>query len=135
MALIEWTDELSVNIKEIDLQHRRLIEIINQLHDAMKERKTNEVLQGILESLVNYTEYHFKVEENYFEEFNYIGTAAHTSRHADLVKQVLTFYNDFKLGKISVSIKLMGFLRDWLREHILIEDKKYIRCFHEKGLS
>ena len=36
MALIEWSDDLSVKVKELDVQHQKLIAMINDLNDAMK---------------------------------------------------------------------------------------------------
>ncbi|MGZ6208055.1 MAG: bacteriohemerythrin, partial [Syntrophales bacterium] len=62
MALITWTDALSVNIKETDTQHRRLIDLINKLHDSMKVGKGNDVLGPILSDPVKYTVSHFSTE-------------------------------------------------------------------------
>jgi hemerythrin len=49
MSLIEWTDNLSVNIDEIDTQHKKLVGFINELHLAMKGRKAKDVLGKIIE--------------------------------------------------------------------------------------
>ena len=54
MALFEWKNDLSVGIAEIDRQHKVLIDLINQLHDAMLTRKTKEVMSGNLKGLLDY---------------------------------------------------------------------------------
>ncbi|MGI6102630.1 MAG: hypothetical protein ACOYET_09155 [Bacillota bacterium] len=39
MALIQWSDELSVGVRELDAQHQRLIQMINELNEAMLQGK------------------------------------------------------------------------------------------------
>ena len=63
MALIEWNDEYSVKVKEIDQQHMKLVNLINELHLAMKEARGREVVGKILTDLISYTKFHFSTEE------------------------------------------------------------------------
>ena len=63
MALMVWDNSFSVNVKEIDAQHQKLIALINDLHDAMKTGKAKDVLGKILSDLTDYTVYHFGNEE------------------------------------------------------------------------
>ena len=35
---IEWSEVLSVGIDEIDAQHRVLVDLINEMHDAIHQR-------------------------------------------------------------------------------------------------
>jgi len=44
MSLIEWSPAYSVKVKKFDDQHKKLIELINQLHDAMKAGQGNAML-------------------------------------------------------------------------------------------
>lgn len=44
MALFVWSDKYSVNINEIDNQHKKLVDILSSLHDSMKAGKGSEVL-------------------------------------------------------------------------------------------
>ena len=80
MALVTWNDSLSVNVAEIDQQHRKLIAMINELNDAMKIGKGKDVLGGIVNSLISYTATHFKTEEKYFAQFGYPDTEDHKKR-------------------------------------------------------
>ena len=135
MPLIKWDESLSVKVTEIDVQHKKLVEFINSLHDSMKERKANEALGGILESLVNYAMEHFRTEEKYFDQFGYLKAGQHKREHKDFVNKVAAFKNDFEKGKIMLSLEIMEFLKDWLINHIKKTDMDYSNFFNEKGLS
>lgn len=39
MPIIQWNDSLPVGVDAMDLQHKKLVNLINQLFDAMKEGK------------------------------------------------------------------------------------------------
>ncbi len=135
MALITWNDTLSVNVAEIDRQHRNLIAIINELNDAMRLGKGKDVLGKIVNSLISYTATHFKTEENYFAQFGYPDTEDHKKEHAAFVQKVLSFKEGFEKRELSLTIDVMSFLSDWLKNHIMGTDKKYARFFNEMGLK
>ena len=135
MSLISWSEALSVKINQIDAQHKKLVDLINSLHDAMKQRKANEVLGGIIESLVNYAVEHFRTEEKYFDEFGYLKATQHKKEHKDFVTKVAAFKTDFDKGKKMMSMEVMDFLKDWLLNHIKKTDMAYSDFFVEKGLS
>jgi hemerythrin len=135
MALITWNDSFSVSVAEIDRQHQKLVAMINELNDAMKQGKGKEILGKIVNNLVSYTEIHFKTEEKYFDQFGYPETDSHKREHSDFVKKVLDFKDGFDRGKMGLSIAIMNFLGDWLQKHIKGTDKKYSQFFNEKGLK
>jgi hemerythrin len=135
MALITWNDTLSVNVAEIDQQHQKLIAMINELNDAMKLGKGKDVLGKIVNSLISYTAIHFKTEENYFAQFGYPDTEDHKKEHVAFVQKVIAFKEGFEKKEISLTIEVMGFLSDWLKNHIMGTDKKYTRFFNEMGLK
>ncbi len=135
MALISWNDSYSVKVKEIDMQHQKLISLINSLNDAMKSRKSKDVMEMIIQELVNYTQYHFQTEENYFKQTHYPGTQEHEKEHNNFVKQVAEFQEQFKNGKALVSVELMMFLKKWLTQHIKGTDQKYTEFFHQHGIN
>ena len=135
MALITWNETLAVNIKKIDDQHKRLVELINILHDSMKAGKGNDVIGPILSDLLSYTAFHFATEEKLFQQFAYPEYLLHKKEHDALANKVKAFINDFRAGKISVTIEVMNFLRDWLRNHILGSDQKYAPFLVNKGVQ
>lgn len=134
MALITWEEKYSVNIKEIDEQHKNLVKMVNDLHEAMSVGKGKEVMGKVLQNLINYTASHFATEEKYMTMFNYPSYPQHKGEHDKFVKQVLDFQKDFNEGNKIISLDVMKFLKDWLLNHILGTDKKFGPFFNEKGL-
>lgn len=135
MPLITWTDSFSVKVAEIDTQHKKLVEMINKLYDAMKVGKSKDVMGEILNNLISYTATHFKTEEKYFDLYNYFEKETHKAEHKEFVETVTKFKADFDSGNATISIELMNFLKDWLTKHINGTDKKYTKCFNDHGLK
>lgn len=135
MALIDWNSNLSVSVAEIDRQHQQLVNIVNELNDAMKGGKAKDILDGILVKLIKYTQDHFSTEERYFDKFNYPDSAAHKNEHRALVQQVSDFKKKFDEGGVGLSVQIMDFLSNWLKNHIQGTDKKYTACFNANGLK
>jgi len=135
MSLIQWNDTLCLNISEIDQQHRKLVDMINELNDAMRAAKGKELLGKILSGLVAYAGSHFKTEERIFERLGYPETEKHKAEHAAFVKKVSDFKQGFEAGRLGVSLQVMTFLSDWLQHHIKGSDKKYVPFLHENGIN
>jgi len=135
MSLIVWHDGLSVQMKEFDIQHRELVRLINDLHDAMAQRKGSELLGKVLGSLVDYTKKHFAAEEKLMQQHSYPGYLSHKMEHDTLTRKALEIKTKFDSGKMVMSVELMNFLKDWLTKHIMGLDKKYSAFFTSKGIA
>ena len=135
MTLMNWTDDLSVKVSQIDNQHKKLVDLINSLHNAMKERKAGEVLSETISELVKYTLEHFNTEEQYFDKYCYPMAEQHKKEHDIFVGKVDAFKKDFDKGKVMLSLEIMNFLKDWIFSHIKKTDMAYSDFFVEKGLN
>jgi len=123
--LITWSEKYSVGYDEIDNQHKRLVEMINELYDSFKQGDANAIIENILMEMIKYTDYHFKTEETYFAKYHYSDAITHISEHQSFVEQVSKFYDDYKDGSVMLSYDVMNFLRDWLINHIQGSDRKF----------
>ncbi|MTJ93544.1 MAG: bacteriohemerythrin [Desulfovibrio sp.] len=132
--LISWTDDLSVGVGIIDEQHKGLVDLINELNAAMRQRRSDSVLVGVLERLKQYTVKHFATEEELFDKFGYPDTASHKKAHHDLVEKVLAFEAELRSGRAKVTMEIMRFLKDWLVGHIMGTDKRYGPFLNSKGV-
>jgi len=135
MSFMDWSDNLSVNIKELDEQHKKLLALINELHEAMKSGRGKEVTEKTLGGLIQYVGTHFSTEERLMEKHSYPGFLAHKGEHAKLTKQATDIQSQFLQGKAVVNVELMNFLKSWLQNHILGTDKKYTSFLNAKGVS
>ena len=125
MALFQWTSKLETGIPSVDNQHKKLVDCINQLHDAMKQQQGAQKVQEILDFLVSYTITHFKDEEALMAKKNYPDLAAHKMVHEKFVREVQKMRDDFKAGR-NLTLELSQALTDWLKNHIMGTDMKYV---------
>jgi hemerythrin len=135
MPLITWNDSMSVQIAEIDTQHRCLIELVNRLHDSMKAGQGNAIIGAILSDILSYTKFHFSTEEKYFQQFGYPEYLRHKMQHDELAQKAKSLNESYAKGKLTITVEVLNFLTDWLKTHILESDKKYSSFLRGKGLK
>ena len=135
MPLIEWNDNYSVGIETADTHHKKLISMINSLHEAMSKGESNEVITKILSALTVYTDKHFKYEEKLFLTHNYPRYKEHKKEHDELIRQVEDLNEKFKASTTSISIEVMKLLNTWLTDHIQKTDKQYTEFLNSKGVK
>jgi len=132
MALIKWRDEFSVGVDAMDAEHKTIVRMINELNESMKNRSSDQEMGRIFRNLISYTQTHFASEERYMESIGYPGLESQRSEHAGLVRELAQLAREFKAGKLVIGKKLMGFLKDWLTNHILESDMKYAAFAKQK---
>ncbi len=135
MPLVTWNENLSVGVVSIDDQHKKLVTLLNQLHDGMIAGKGRDVLANVLKGLVDYTKTHFKYEEELFTRAGYPGAASHKKDHAELIQRVIDIHQKYNMtGPAALTIPVMNFLKDWLTNHIQGSDKRYVPHLKAKGI-
>lgn len=135
MPLMTWQDNFSVGVPSIDAQHKRLIELINELHQAMLDGAVPEKIKEILNGLIEYTQLHFSHEEKLFAEHEYPDAVAHKEIHDALVGKVMELKTKVDAGEQIRGMEVMEFLKSWLTGHILGEDKKYSAHFTSRNVQ
>jgi len=124
--LIEWDDKkLSVGIKRIDDQHKVLVGYINELHDLITSNASESVTSELFEKLYKYTQYHFHDEEKYFSRLYKDDLTLHNLQHKHFIEELTHIQQ--RIGEQKISEDLLFFLTDWLVNHIVAEDLKYIQ--------
>lgn len=134
-TFFSWKSSYSVGIPSIDEQHKKLVDLLNSLWDAMSHGHGNEVCGKILNELVNYTMTHFETEERIFAKYAYPDAAAHKFEHEKLRERVKILRADLQSGKAQLSIQLADFLKEWLTHHIRETDMKYSQFLQSKGVK
>jgi hemerythrin len=125
MPFMPWSDNYTVNSSLIDAQHKRLFELVNELHDAMLHGHGKDVIGQTLEATVAYARTHFGEEERLMEKIHYPDLEAHRTQHNAFIQKVYELQSEYRSGQTVLSFQVMEFLKDWLVNHILKVDKQY----------
>ena len=126
--IVTWSDSYSVGIKVIDDQHIKLVGLTNKLFSSCvaggEKAKIDSVFMDVVNEVVDYVGYHFSTEEKIMERIAYPDYKQHKQEHINFVKEVLAKVEEFKFGKINTAISFVFYLRDWILQHIAVNDKK-----------
>ncbi len=125
MQKLVWKDAYEIGIQIIDDQHKKLINIINDLYDANTSGSTHLILETIFKQLADYVHYHFSTEEDMFQQYGYPKAKEHMSEHDDFRNKIKSLQEDNRGGNIVLSLKTIDFLKDWTINHILGTDREF----------
>jgi hemerythrin-like metal-binding protein len=134
MSLLVWENRFLFGITEIDTQHQKIFDIINQLSDSAALSDHTQTA-SILYQLSEYANYHFAAEEKYFQQFNYEHKDQHVLMHQAYAKHITEFilgYGQHKLGLIQ---EILDYLKIWWVDHIQGADRGYVELFRQQGLN
>ncbi|TCO10536.1 bacteriohemerythrin [Natronoflexus pectinivorans] len=129
--MIKWNDNFSVNNQTIDNEHQSLFKALNDFYEGLRNKASNENMSRLIENLINYTKTHFTNEEDFMRSINYPKIEDHIKEHREFIAKTEDFYTKFKSGKLLVSFEVTNFIKDWITNHIMTEDKQYA-AFAEK---
>lgn len=119
-----WGDQFLIGVEMVDRQHRRLVDLYNQLQEKLNsDGFSGETLKDAIEGLLDYVQIHFDTEEQLMKESGYDQMQKHFAEHQQLTRHVYGLYQK-QAGAIDY-LGLMSFLQDWLQNHILGTDKKF----------
>ena len=118
-----WNDNLLVGIPEIDVQHRKLVSLVNDLAAGLVEEDDVQLAQ-VFDALADYANYHFETEEQIwargFGDDEWYLT--HQQRHATFLQDVSAL-KDAEKPFSEVAEGVVGFLVRWLAFHIIDSDR------------
>jgi hemerythrin len=125
---------MSVGVAILDKDHRKLVDMINDLYDSIQEGRGKDVVGKFLEGLISYTEEHFRREEKMFMKSEYPDVSRHMALHDAMSKQVAIIQENYKNEEAStLSMEVMNFIKNWLINHIMGTDMNYSPYLNGKG--
>ena len=124
MDKVEWGEQFTVGIEEIDRQHKTLIDKFNGFIDTYRENPQK--VMDMMETLVNYIVLHFDTEEKYMEKYDYPDKEDHMKEHREFTKIVNKLADDFMVMGPSPELeeRVENIVGLWIQDHILQVDKK-----------
>ncbi|GAB0056845.1 Bacteriohemerythrin [Candidatus Magnetaquicoccaceae bacterium FCR-1] len=134
--LILWHKTLSVGVEAFDIDHKNLLELINQLHTAMQENQGVPQIKEILDDLLNYAITHFSREEQVLADHGYPGLDAQHQQHERFLHYITERNNAMDQGdSFALAAEMLKYLKDWLLQHILKHDMAYTSFLTAKGVK
>ena len=126
MSFLPWSDNYSVHIRAIDSDHKELFGTVNQLHEAIEQRRSHEEVSFTINLLARYVKEHFAREEQIMAQYGYPKLAQHKGQHQRLkhMVQAIRRIHDEAPDRLDPK-KLLTFLSDWLTNHIIRSDMEY----------
>ena len=132
--ILPWKQAYSVGVANFDGQHRELVRLINEFHEAMALGRSREILMDVLARLIRYAQDHFRAEEAVMQAHAYPGLEVHKAEHRNFLQTVMGFQKSFLAGTAMPTIDLMVFLRDWFSNHTQGTDQRYVPFLKERGV-
>ena len=124
---IDWKKEYETGIEKIDIQHKKLIDMINKLYDDVVIKKNCDSVQEIILELKLYTLFHFTTEEKLFKKYKYNNSEfeEHMENHGAFAEKIGEFIGDTSSSQFELGYRITEYLKKWLISHILGTDMKF----------
>lgn len=120
-----WDDKFNIGVKDIDDQHKELLNIISHLRSAIKTGMKKDILMLTIEKLLYGTLLSFRLEEEYMIRYNFHNLETHISEHKNFIARIEEFKNNFSCGDTMSTLHGLDYFILWLTFHITEFDKEY----------
>jgi hemerythrin-like metal-binding protein len=128
MGRIVWRDQMALGIREIDEDHRALVDLINRLDDLAAAKRLDEAqLADCLRNLIRYTRDHFEREERLMISARFPGFEKHRDSHQAFGNAILDQAERFVTTPNGTTARdIHGILADWVLQHVLQADRDIV---------
>ena len=127
MSLIEWKDEFSVGVPDVDHEHRELIALINDLHEAVSKGDSDYTIMDFLGEIYAHVAAHFALEEKIMRERKYDRYAEHKADHEALLDELRDIMDEVEDEGHYDEARLSRKLEAWFTDHFRTHDAKLHR--------
>ncbi len=125
-----------LGVPEIEQQHQELLNLVNELNDAVKNKEPREEIYRRIDKVIAYTYFHFSTEERLMALSGYPGTETHKEMHEQLIQDALRLKK--KLDHVGELLFLEWF-NHWpfsrILAHIQYADKPFEEHIMQTGLK
>lgn len=131
-TLLQWHDEYSVSVPEMDDHHKKLFAMSERVIQAVS-LGDEQVGERALAFLIDYATFHFEEEEKMLRRQAYPDLDQHVRLHQRLVEKIQQLERELKSDQFQTQLDLGVFLKEWILGHVLTEDQKYARYLERAG--
>jgi len=121
---LRWSAALGTGVRQIDLQHAELIDLMSTLEAAYGTGQDARIVDEVLPKLTAYVMFHFATEEALMSSLRGAKehVAAHLQEHRVFARRIHELAGHPREPKELATF--VTFLNDWLTEHIQRTDRK-----------
>jgi len=134
MAFFDWKEEYTVGIAAIDDQHKKILDLINELFESFRDSREDLIIDEVLDDLLEYANYHFGLEETLFTKYDYQKKAAHIAEHQHFIARISALKIKDTINPKDIPAETFDYLRDWFKNHMLTVDIVYSDFYRQKGV-
>jgi hemerythrin len=133
-SLFRLREGYEIGIESIDKEHKEMIDAFEELYNRMHKGLGHKYYDELLAFLDKYIDNHFVNEEKFQEEIDYPDLEEHKKLHEEFKETILAIEEKHKNKEVSDKdlIEINLTIKEWLVEHILIEDRKIGEFVKEK---
>ncbi len=122
---MQWKDRYNIGYKDIDRQHRGLLDILNEAISLKEQSPDSERNRALFSRLIAYVRSHFRYEEFYMKKSDFPDLAGHVKSHQYFVKKLLELNDRYEAENPLLVAETVVFLQDWYINHIMNQDQDY----------
>jgi hemerythrin len=134
MVNLNWSEEITAGITQIERQHQNLLSLIRDLRGMINNSARSGELISLLIEFSRFVEEHFEYEEEILGLSGYIKSEQHKSEHDSILQKLNEITGskiEHKLSDIQDSIIAIF---NWFEQHLINEDAGYLRYLKD-GLT
>ncbi|WP_224981418.1 bacteriohemerythrin [Geomonas agri] len=135
--LVQWRDDLSIGMLEIDVQHKLLFDKFNAFVNAYQSNQDQDEIMRMFWFLEAYAVTHFKEEEKLMQQVRYPDYVAHREKHLAFIDQINQLKERLKVEGLSQNVvnSMTNFITSWLIDHISTMDRAIGRFVNNSSAS
>ncbi len=130
MSVLQWREEFGVDIEEVDIEHRELIELIRTLQGNLPDDAETEQILDVLDDIYAHIAAHFALEEKMMRRANYAALADHQEDHETLLDDLREIMDEVEDDGVLDQTQLTDDLDRWFSDHFKTHDAKLYRSGH-----
>ncbi len=133
--MVIWDNVMEVHIESIDVQHRTLVALINELQNVIDNGGPQVMVGSVLSKVIDYTNFHFEHEENCLIVGCYTRFKEHQCIHNEISQKLKQLEREYLNGIPGVAPRVLELLQRWAMEHIMKTDQLYSKQLVNAGLQ
>lgn len=132
---MKWGAHYHVGVAEVDDQHEQIVAVINAMCENLRSGAPEERQAPLIEELIRRAVEHFEYEEGLMKKSLCPDYELHKAEHEFFAAQALNFQEQFHGGLVKVDEAFLVYLKDWLRNHMLVADRRMSRHLRASGFA